>query len=157
MDHKEASVCDAIHRTTEYRVRIGIPTSTGFQVTSTKCTWLMERPASAKVFWSNWVIPAVEKFEIVRCGLGSGKPVNIEVQIDFAKESDKPDYEFQVSNVTMPQAWHRDDNQFDYYIRESITFNVGANEEVSVRATSAASGEGLYAEGKSPGHLKGHT
>ena len=160
LDHKEVRVREqgAPLRTTDYRVRVGIPASAGFQLNSTQCTWPAEPPTSTKTLWSNWVAAASGGFKIVRCGLGSGEPANIQVQIGPAKEPDKPASEFQLSNETIPQAWHRNDNRVNYYLRGAIIANIGGNREVTgIRPTSTASQEGLFIEGDRPDHLKGHT
>ena len=54
-----------------------------------------------------------------------------------------PGSRFTITNVTIPQAWHRDDHQVDYYIRGS--------QPSSIQAITV----GLFSSRK-PGHLADH-
>ncbi len=116
LDHADATISVTITRPDGYQFQLGIPASTGFQVNSSECTWPAEPPTSTKTLWSRWVLQN-ESFEIVRCGLGSGNVARFEVRIKLA-ERETPSLVYP-REVTIPQAWHRNDNTVDYYVMGS--------------------------------------
>ena len=122
--YSKARVSDPIHRTEDYRFRVGIPASTGFQL-GRECTWPVEPPTSTATLWTKWVLLNAGTFDLVRCGLGSGGPVNISMRVRIQSESG-PGSRFTITNVTIPQAWRRDDHQVDYYIRGSQPSSIQA-------------------------------
>ena len=103
---------DSIARTDEYRFRLGIPGYPGFQVNRDTCQWPI--PSQASVQWTNWASLRGGRIQMVRCGVGTGNSVGISVQV--RQEEDSTNYPVFTANLTIPQAWHRNDHQVKYYI-----------------------------------------
>ena len=67
-----------ISRTDDHQLRLRLPASTGFQFGQT-CTWPAAAPTDTTMLESPWVQPNLG-FYVVRCALGSGAAVRVEVQ-----------------------------------------------------------------------------
>ena len=144
--YSKARVIDPIHRTEYYQFKVGIPASAGFQL-GKECTWPVASPASTATLWIDWVLlnNPLSTFDLVRCGLGSGGPVNIGMKVRIQDEIGQGS-DFSITNVTIPQSWHRADHQVDYYIMGSQTS--------SIQAVTTTSSVGLFSSRKP--HLAHH-
>ncbi len=142
--HKEAKVTDPVYRAETYQFRVGIPASTGFQL-GDECSWPAKPPTSTAMLWSDWVLLSQGTFDLVRCGLGSGDAVDIRMQVRIQGESGWGSA-FSITDVTILQAWHRNDHRVDYYIRGFT----GAG----IQGVSAPNSHGLFPSTR-PSHLSG--
>ena len=115
--YKDVTVRVSLTRADGYQFRVGIPASAGFQLYSEKCAWPVEPPTSTATLWSRWMSQN-ESFDVVRCGLGSGKAPGVEVRIKL--EENGTSSLLYAREVAIPQAWHRNDHQVDYKITNPL-------------------------------------
>ena len=121
-----------ISRTDGYQLRLRIPASTGFQFGRT-CTWPAAAPTDSTMLESHWV-QSNHGFYVVRCALGSGAAVRVEVQARLG-DSGTPSVLYHTT-MEIKQSWHRNDHRVTYYIRGTS----GA----SINGVTAGSQEGLF-------------
>ena len=140
MQHERAKVRVSISRPDDYQFRVGIPSTTGFQLNTEICMWPSVSPksmlsSSTTALWSRWVRQN-ETFDLVRCGLGSKTPIEVKVLIKFGNNgASSPLYS---KRMTIKHAWHQDDKSVTYYVRGTV-----GNE---IRATSTGSLVGMFPE-----------
>ena len=85
---------------------------------------------------------------MVRCGIGSDDPVNIAVWV--RRGENEPSSLLYTSAVTIPQAWHNDDNVVTYYVMGTN----GSNVPGQVTAIESDLAEGMFPGGNArPSHI----
>ena len=108
LHHDRVTFSDDLSRPDGYQFRIGIPASAGFQLNGESCLW--PGPPATQKLWSRWK-GLNEGFDIVRCGIGTGGSVEVQVKLE---ENGNPHQLYTAPAI--PRAWHRNDHQVNYYI-----------------------------------------
>lgn len=148
-DYAQATVSDSILRLGNYQFKVVIPASAGFQVDSTDCTWPVAPPTAIWALSSPWVSQG-GRFDLVRCGLGSGRPSRIEVWFKLGDHG-TPSL-LHARDVIIPQSWHEHDERVDYYV-----MGAGSNPNAThVTGVQMGTAEGMFPSAR-PSHLAGRS
>ena len=126
-----------ISRTDGHQLRLRIPAGAGFQFGQT-CTWPAAAPTDSTMLESPWVQSSYG-FYVVRCALGGGTNVRVEVQARLG-DGGTPVLLYDAT-MNIKQSWHRHDRTVAYYIRgTSVTtihgVTVGTQEGLFPASTS---------------------
>ena len=102
-----------ILRTDGHQLQLRIPAGAGFQFGKT-CTWPAAAPTDTTMLESPW-LPSNYGFHVVRCALGGGDAVRVEVQARLG--GDGMPAELYHATMNIKTSWHRHDNLVTYYVR----------------------------------------
>ena len=103
-------------RTDSHQFRLRLPASTGFQV-GRECQWPAAPPTATTMLESLWV-DSHRGLYLVRCSLGSGASVSLEVQVRLGTSGTAAS--LYTATTTIPRVRHRNDHQVLYYITGTL-------------------------------------
>ena len=103
-------------RTDGHQFRLRLPASTGFQF-GRECQWPAAPPTATTMLESPWV-DSHRGLYLVRCGLGSGASVSLEVQVRLGTSGTAAS--LYTATTTIPRVRHRNDHQVLYYITGTL-------------------------------------
>ena len=130
-----------ISRTDGHQLRLRIPAGAGFQFGRT-CTWPAAAPTDTTMLESSW-LPSNYGSHVVRCALGGGDAVRVEVQARLG-DGGTPAVLYDAT-MDIKQSWHRHDHTVAYYIRgASVTTIHGVTVGTSITGVTTDTQEGLF-------------
>ncbi len=138
-----------ISRTDGHQLRLRIPAGAGFQFGQT-CTWPAAAPTDTTMLESSW-LPSNYGFHVVRCALGGGDAVRVEVQARLG-DGGMPAVLYHAT-MNIKHSWHRNDHTVAYYIRgTSVTTIHGVTVGTSITGVTTDTQEGLFPASTSTPH-----
>ena len=130
-----------ISRTDGHQLRVRVPAGAGFQFGQT-CTWPAAAPTDTTMLESPWVQSNLG-FDVVRCALGGGTNVRVEVQARLG-DGGTPAVLYHAT-MNIKRSWHRHDRTVAYYIRgTSVTTIHGVTVGTTITGVTNGTQEGLF-------------